>query len=124
MEEDPSKVGSSAVGSSARSRMTADYDRDEDNGTGKATDMLDAEAGRQDINAPDDTSDSDNAVGPPSLAEHSEWNDDDGPDGMTPPGGQGTALCENAAPGLGRSKRKPAPNVNGGETNLRRNWQA
>ena len=32
MGEDPSKVGSSAVGSSARSRMTADYDRDEDDG--------------------------------------------------------------------------------------------
>jgi len=72
MEENPAKVEASAVGSSVGPRLTSGYDGDKDDATEGAMDMLDAERGREDEYAPDDTSDSDDEVGPPSRAEDSE----------------------------------------------------
>jgi len=65
--ENPAKVETSAVGSSAGPRLTAEYDGDKDGATEGAIDMLGAEGGREDEYSPDDTSDSDNEVGLLSL---------------------------------------------------------
>ena len=111
MEENPAKLEASAVGSSAGPRLTAGNDGGKEDATEGAMDMLDAERGREDEYAPDDTSDSDEEVGPPSLAEDSEEDVEDCSDGSTPAGGQGPATCDSAAPGPRRSKRKPAPKV-------------
>jgi len=111
MEENPPKVEESAVGPSAAPRLTADNDGGKDDATEGAMDMLDAEREREDEYAPDDTSDSDDEAGPLSLAEDSEGDVEDYPDGSTPAGGQGPATCDSAAPGPRRSKRKSAPKV-------------
>jgi len=99
------------VWSSAGPRLTAGNDGGKDDATEEVMDKLDAERGREEEHAPDDTSDSDEEVGPPSLAEDSEEDVEDCPDGSTPAGGQGPAACDSAAPGPRRSKRKPAPKV-------------
>jgi len=111
MEENPTKVEASAVGSSDAPRLTADNDGGRDGATEGAMDMLDAERGREDEYAPDDTSDSDDEIGPPSLAEHCEGDVQDCSDGSTLAGGQGPAICDSAAPWPRRSKRQPAPKV-------------
>jgi len=72
MEENPAEVETSADGSSAGPRLTADYDGDNDDATDRAMEMLDAEGGREDEYAPDDTSDSDDEVVSPPLSEDSE----------------------------------------------------
>jgi len=89
MEENPAKFKASAVGSSTVPRLTAGNDGGKDDATEEAVDMLDAERGREDEDAPDDTSDSDEEVGHPSLAEDSEEDDKDCPDGSKMAGGQG-----------------------------------
>ena len=61
MEENPAKVETSAVGSSAGPRLTAEYDGDKDGATEGAMDMLGAEGEGEHEYSPDDTSDSDNA---------------------------------------------------------------
>jgi len=111
MEENPAKVKASAVGSSAGPRLTAGNDGGTDDAREGAMDMLDAERGREDEYVPDNTSDSDDEVGPPSLAEYSEGDVEICHDGSTPAAGQGPATCESAAPGPRHSKRKPAPKV-------------
>jgi len=111
MEENPTKVEDSAVGSSDAPRLTADNDGGRDDATEGAMDMLDAERGRENEYAHDDTSDSDDEIGPPSLAEDCERDVQDCSDGSTPAGGQGPAICDSAAPWPRRSKRKPAPKV-------------
>jgi len=72
MEENLAKLKASVVGSRAGPRLTAGNDGGKDDSTEEAIDMLDTEAGRQDYNAPDETSDGHYEVGPPFLAEHSE----------------------------------------------------
>jgi len=89
MEENPAKFKASAVGSSTGPRLTAGNDGGKDDATEEAMDMLDAERGREDEDAPDDTSDSDEEVGHPSLAEDSEEDVKDCPDGSKMAGGQG-----------------------------------
>jgi len=111
MEENLAKVEASAVQSSAGPRLTADYDDDKDDATEGAMNMLDAERRREDEDAPDDTSDSDDEVGPLSLAEDSKGDVEGCRDGSTSAGGQGPATCDSAASGPRRSKRKPAPMV-------------
>jgi len=110
-EENPAKVEASAVASSAGPRLTAGNDGGKNEATEGAMDMLDAERGREDEYFPDDTSDSDDEVGPPSLDEDSEEDVEDCPDCSTPAGGQGPATCDSAAFGPRRSKRKPAVKV-------------
>jgi len=111
MEENPSKVETSAVWSSAGPRLTAEYDGDTNGATEGAMDMLGAEGGRQDEFSPDDTSDSDNEVGPPSFAGDSQEEDEDGVVGLTPAAAQAPAASDSVTPGPRRSKRKPAPKV-------------
>jgi len=111
MEENPAEVMASAVASSAGPMLTAGNDGGKDDATEGAMDILDAERGREDEYAPDDTSDSDEEFGPPSLAEDREGDVEVCPDGSTPAGGQGPATCYSAAPWPRRSKRKPAPKV-------------
>jgi len=74
-------------------------------------DMLGAEGGRQDEYSPDDTSDSDNEVGPPSFAGDSQEEDEDGVGGSTLAPAQAPAASDSVTPGPRRSKRKPAPKV-------------
>jgi len=111
MEENPAKVETSAVGSSAGPRLTAEYDGDKDGATEGAMHMLRAEDGREDEYSPDDTSDSDNEVGPPSVAGDSKEEDDDGVGGSTPTAAQAPAASDSVTPGPPRSKRKPASKV-------------
>jgi len=111
MEENPAKVETSAVGSSAGPRLTAEADADSVDGTEGAMDMLDAEGGREDEYTLDETPISDEDGGPPSLAEESEEEDDDGDGESTPGVGQAPAARDSVTPGPRRSKRKPAPKV-------------
>jgi len=111
MEEYPAKVETSAVDSSAGPRLTAEYDGDKDGATEGAMDMLGAEGGREDENSPDDTSDSDSEVGPPSFAGDSQEQDEDGVGGSTPAAAQAPAASHSVTAGPRRSKRKPAPKV-------------
>jgi len=111
MEENPVKVETSAVGSSAGPRLTAEYDSVKDGATEGAMDILSAEGGRENEYSPDDTSDIDNEVGPPSLAGDSQEEDEDGVGASTPAAGQAPAASDIVAPGPRRSKRKPAPKV-------------
>jgi len=99
MEENPVKLEASADGSSAGPLLTAGNDGCKEDATKGAMDILDAERGREDEYAPDDTFDSDDEVGPPSRAEDSEGDVADCPDGSTPAGGQGPATFDSAAPG-------------------------
>jgi len=71
MKENTGKVETSAVGSSAGPRLNAEYNGDKDGATEGAMDMLGDERGREDEYFPDDTSDRDNEVGPPSFARDS-----------------------------------------------------
>jgi len=111
MEENPAKVGTSAVVSSAGPRLTAEYDGDKDGATEGAMDMLGAEGGREDEYSPDDTSESDNEGGPPSFAGDSQEEDEDSVGGSTPAATQAPAASDCVTPGPRRSKRKPAPKV-------------
>ena len=111
MEENPSKVETSAVGSSAGPRLTAAYDGDKDGATEGAMDMLGAERGREDECSPDDTSENDNEVGPPLFAGDSQEEDEEGDGGSTPAAAQAPAASDSVTPGPRRSKRKPAPKV-------------
>jgi len=111
IEEDLAKVEASAVASSAGPRLTADYDGDNHDATEGATDILDAERGREDEYAPADTYDSDDKTGPVSIAEDRVGDVEVVPDGSTPAGGQGPASCDSPAPGPRRSKRKPTSKV-------------
>jgi len=111
MEENPAKVETSAVGSSAGPRLTAEYDGDKDGATEGAMDMLGAEGGREDEYSPDDTSDSDNKVGPPSFAGDSQEEDEDSVGGSTSAAAQAPAASDSVTPGPRRSNRKPAPKV-------------
>jgi len=110
-EENPAKVETSAVGSSAGPQLTAEYDGDKDGATEGAMDMLGAGGGREDEYSPDDTSDSDNEVDPPSLAGDSQGDEEDGVGGSKPASGQAPSVSDSVAPGPRRSKRKPAPKV-------------
>jgi len=74
-------------------------------------DMLGAEGGRSDKCSPDDTSDSDSEVGPPSFAGDSQEEDEDGVGGSILAACQAPAASDSVAPGPRRSKRKPAPKV-------------
>jgi len=118
MEENPAEVEASVVGSSAGPRLIAYCDGDKDDTTKGAMDMLDAEGRRYNECAPYDTSDSEDKVGPPSFAEDSEKEDEDGPDGSTPAVGQRPATRDSATPGPGRSKRNPARKVTWWEKEL------
>jgi len=111
MEENPAKVETSAVGSSAGPRLTAENDGDKDGATEGAMDMLDAEGGREDEYSPDDTSDSDNEVGPPSFAGDSQEEDEEGVGGSTPAASEASAASDSVTPEPRRSKRKPTPKV-------------
>jgi len=111
MEENPAEVETSAVGSSTGPRLTAEYDGDNDGATEGAMNMLGAAGGRQDEYSPDDTSDSDNEIGSPSLAGNSQEEDEDGVGGSTPAAGQASAASDSVTPGPRRSKRKLAPKV-------------
>jgi len=111
MEENPAQVETSAVGSSAGPRLTAEADADSVDGTEGEMGMLDAEGGRGDEYTPDEASVNDEDGSPPSLAEESEEEDDDGDDDSTPWVGQAPAASDSVAPGPRRSKRKPAPKV-------------
>jgi len=61
------------------------------------------------MSSPDDTSDSDKEVEPPSFAGGSQEDDEDGVGGSTPAAAQAPAATDSVAPGPCRSKRKPAP---------------
>jgi len=111
MEENPAKVETSAVGSSAGPRLTAEYDGDKDGATEGAMDMFCTEGGREDEYSPDNTSDSDNEVSPPSSAGDSQEEDEDSVCGSTPAAGQAPAASDSVALGPRRSKRKPALKV-------------
>jgi len=111
MEENSAKVETSAVGSSAGPRLTAEYDGDKEGATEGAMDMLGAEGGQEDEYSPDDTSDSDNEVGPPSFAGDSQEEDEDGVGSSTPAAAQAPAASDSVTLGPRRSKRNPAPNV-------------
>jgi len=67
MDENPARVEAWAVGSSVHPRLRAGYDGDKAEGTEGAIDMLDAERGRNDEYALDDTSDSNDEIGRPCL---------------------------------------------------------
>jgi len=72
-------------------------------------DTFGAEGGRKVMSSPDDTSDSDNEVGPPSFAGGCQEDDEDGVGGSTPAAAQAPAATDSVAPGPRRSKRTPAP---------------
>jgi len=111
MGENPAKVETSAVGSSAGPRLTAEYEGEKYGATEGAMDMLGAEGGREDEYSPDDTTDSDNEVGPPSFARDSQEKDEDGVGGSTFAAAQAPAASDSGTPGPRRSERKPAPKV-------------
>jgi len=111
MKENRAKGETSAVGSSAGPRLTAEYEGDKDCATEGAMDMLGAEGGREDEYSPDDTSDSDNEVGSPSFAGDSRAEDEDSVGGSTPAAAQAPAASDSVTPRPRRSQRKPAPKV-------------
>jgi len=111
MEENPAKVETSAVGSSAGPRLTVEYDGDKDGATEGAMDMLGVEGGREDKYSPEDSSDSDNEVGPLSFAGDKQEEDEDGVGGSTFAAAQAPAASDSVTLGPRRSKRKPAPKV-------------
>ena len=119
MMENPAKVETSAVGSSAGPRLTAEYDGDKNGATEGAMDMLGAEGGREDEYSPDDTSDSDNEVGPPSFAGDSQEEDKDSVGGSTLAAAQAPAASDSVTPGPRRSQREPAPKVTWWEKKLK-----
>jgi len=112
-------VKTSAVGSSAGPRLTAEYDGDKDGATGGSMDMLGAEGKREDRYSLDDPSDSDNEVGSPSFAGDRQEDDEDGVGGSTPAAAQAPAASESLTPGPRRSMRNPAPNVTWWEKELK-----
>ena len=111
IEESPAKVKTSAVGSSAGRRLTAEYDGDKDGATKRAMEMIGAKGGREDEYSPDETSDSDNEVRPPSFSGDSQEEDEDGVGGSTPAAAQAPAASDSVTPWPRRSKRKPAAKV-------------
>jgi len=76
-----------------------EHDGDKDGATEGAMDMLGAEGEREDEYSPDDTSDSDNEVGPPSFAGDSQEEVEGGVGGSTPATSQAPAASDSVTPG-------------------------